>query len=74
MNPKYEGLEIYNVRTHPNKRGFTIGWVAPKIGFGEVTVWMQEEDDEIHIDTEHMSDELASMVLSKAIEFMKREG
>ena len=74
MNPKYEGLEVHDVHCHADGKGFTIGWVAPKIGFGEITVWTGDEDKKLHVDTECMSDEFVGLVLSKIVPFTVREG
>lgn len=75
MNPKYEGLEVYDVRIHrnPTSKGFTIDWDAPKIGFGQIIIWFGE-DGKLHVDTECMSDEFVALVLSKIVPFLKREG
>lgn len=73
MNEKYEGFEITNVGIHADNGGFTISWVAPKIGFGDLTVWIGG-DKRLHVDTECMSNEFVSLVLSKLPPFMVVEG
>ena len=72
MNPKYEGLVVDGVRIHADRKGFTVEWIAPKLGFGEVTIWMGE-DGKLHVDTECMDDEFVSLVLSKIMPLMIRE-
>lgn len=69
MNPKYEGLEVSGVSIHEDNRGFSIEWDAPKLGFGEVTIWIGN-DAKLHIDTECMSNEFVALVLSKIVPFM----
>ena len=69
MNGKYEGLEATNVSIHADYRGFTVSWTASRIGFGDMTVWIGD-DQKVHMDTECMSNEYASLVLSKLPEFM----
>ena len=73
MNEKYEGLEVTNVSIHADFKGFTISWVAPRIGFGELTVWIGN-DKKLHVDTECMSNEFVSVVLSKLPAYMVVEG
>lgn len=75
MNPKYEGLEVYDVNIHrnPMSKGFTIKWDAPKLGFGEITIWIGD-DEKLHVDTECMSNEFVALVLSKIVPFLKIEG
>ena len=73
MNPKYEGLEVGDVLMHANGKGFSVEWDAPKIGFGELTVWLGE-DGKLHVDTECMSNEFVALVLSKLVDFMVVEG
>ena len=69
MNPKFEGLEIGDVHIHANGKGFTVGWDSPKIGFGDLTIWLGE-DGKIHADTECMSKEFVSLLLSKLVDFI----
>jgi len=73
MNPKYEGLEVVEVKIHADGKGFTASWCAPLIGFGNLVVFL-DGDGKIHVDTERMSDEFVSLVLSKLVGFMVVEG
>lgn len=67
-NKKYEGLEVVDVRVHYDNRGFTVSWICPKIGFGNVTVSIA---DKLFIETEGMSDRFVSAVLSKIMPFVE---
>ena len=51
MNPKYESLEVLGIKTHGSCNHFSIGWDAPKIGFGEITIFIGN-DEKLHVDTE----------------------
>lgn len=73
MNEKYEGLIIDDVTVGKSGRSFFIEWAAPKLGFGEIRVTLGD-DGKLHIDTECMSDEFVSLVLSKIVDHMVREG
>jgi len=73
VNEKYEGLEVTNVSIHADFKGFTISWDAPRIGFGDLTIWIGD-DKKLHVDTECMSNKFVSLVLSKLPAFMVVEG
>ena len=68
-NKKYEGLEVVDVRVHYDNSGFTVSWICPKIGFGNVTVSIV--DHMLFIETECMSDQFVSAVLSKIMPFVE---
>lgn len=68
-NKKYEGLEVVDVCAHHDNSGFTVSWICPKIGFGNVTVSIA--DHKLFIETECMSDQFVSAVLSKIMPFVE---
>jgi hypothetical protein len=56
----------------PIRDGFVIKWAAKGVGFGELTVWMND-DQTIHLDAEYMSDEFVMRVFKTLLTQKKEE-
>ena len=61
-------IEIQDVRFFTN--AMIIDWVCNNIGWGELTIVKNEEEDKYEIDSECMSDEFVKEVLLKTIDYI----
>lgn len=68
---KYADLRIDDVEVHLDCSGFTILWSSPSLGWGEFTLWI-DTDHEVKYDSECMSNEFVSKLLSLLPSWMKR--
>lgn len=50
--------------------GLEIGWVCPNIGFGQLTLWA-EDDGKLYVDTEGMEDDFVAAVFRELLKQMK---
>ena len=61
-------IEIQDVRFFTN--AMIIDWICNNIGWGELTIVKNEEEDKYEIDSECMSDEFVKEVLLKTIDYI----
>ena len=61
-------IEIQDVRFFTN--AMIIDWICNNIGWGQVTIVKNEEEDKYEIDSECMSDEFVKEVLLKTIDYI----
>ena len=50
--------------------GLVVEWVCPNIGFGQLTLWA-EDDEKLHADTEGMSTDFVSAVFRELFKQME---
>lgn len=64
-----EGLKVTYV--HPSANGITISWAAPKLGYGELCLSYEDDDDFTIpgkwsvVDDEYMGEEFCRAVIAK---------